>query len=129
MWHALGAAIDFIHASAMVAWVVGLPLLFMGRRWPRASHAYLVFAVAFVVLNQISHYALGECFLTTIARWAYLHDRSGTPSYEWFTVRLAESVFRMSPSHRSIVILSQVLVIATGLGALFWAHRRRDAHA
>lgn len=129
MWHALGAAVDFLHAAAMVAWVIGLPLLFLGRRWPRASHAYLVFAVGFVVLNQVSHYALGECFLTTIARWAYLHDPSGTPSHEWFTVRLAESVFRITPSHRSIVILSQALVVLTGVGALFWARRGHDAQA
>ncbi len=120
MWHVLGATVDLIHALSMVAWVVGLPLLFAARRYPRASRAYIVFAVGFIALNQLSHYVLGECFLTTAARWCYLHDRSGTPSYEWFTVRLAEAVFRMTPSHRSIVVLSQVLVAATGLGALVW---------
>jgi hypothetical protein len=128
MWHVLGASVDFLHAAAMAAWIAGLPLLFLGRRWPRASRAYVIFALAFIVLNQASHYLLGECFLTTIARWLYLHDRSGTASYEWFTVRLAEAVFRMAPSHRSIVVVGQALVAATAVGALVWLHHRRVAH-
>ncbi len=128
MWHVIGAAVDGLHAAAIVAWIVGLPLLFLGRRYPRASRAYVVFALVFIVLNQVSHFTLGECFLTTVARWAYLHDRSGTPSYEWFTVRLAEAVFRMTPSHRAIVVAGQALVALTAVGALVWLRRNRVAH-
>ena len=98
-----------------------MPLLFV-RRWPRLSHAYGIYAIAFILASQLSHLALGECFLTTISR--HLWERSfasGAPpidSSEWFTVRLAKWIFDMSPSHRAVVISTELLVLLTVLGEL-----------
>ncbi len=120
MWHVLGASVDLIHALAMVVWVVALPLLFV-RRWPRATFAYAIYALTFVVLNQVSQWVLGECFLTTIARSFYEHRGPKAPpaSHEWFTVRLAEAIFSLSPSRRSITIASEVLIMITAIGAIY----------
>jgi hypothetical protein len=127
MWQALGSITDFVHALAMVAWIVGLPLLFAGR-WPRASRAYAVYAIVFIVLSQGSHWLLGECFLTTVARWFWEHPSAGPApdTGDWFTVRLAKAVFDMSPSHRFIVILSEALIVLTAAGVLFsWLPKAR----
>ena len=126
VWHVLGAAVDFFHALAMTAWVLGLPLLFY-RRWPRLTRAYAIFAVSFVVLSQGSELILGECFLTTIARTCYQRSPTAIASYEWFTVRFAESIFSMSPSHRSIVYLGEGLIVVTAVGVLLWLHAHRQA--
>lgn len=118
----LGACIDFFHALLMAAWVLGLPLLFW-HRWPRLTRAYTFYAVGFIVANQISHALLGECFLTTLARTCWLREpRSGgsTPAYdEWFTVRIAEAIFRMTPSHASIKLVSEGLILITAIGVGF----------
>jgi hypothetical protein len=118
MWQALAIATDLIHASLMVAWVVGMPLL-VWHRWPRLARWYAVYAIAFVVITQLSRWILGECFLTNIALsfWERV-PASAPPSHEWFTVRLAQAVFHMAPSHRSIAILSEILIAATALAAL-----------
>ncbi len=121
MWSTLAACVDFAHASLMAAWVLGLPLLFF-RRWPRATRAYAVYAIAFVALNLASRALLGECFLTTLARacWqeaARAGGRVPVPR-EWFTVRMAEAVFRLTPSHRGIKLASEALIFVTAIGVL-----------
>jgi hypothetical protein len=125
----LGSVVDFLHAILMVAWVAGLPLLF-SRRWPRASRWYAVYAVVFIVLNQASRFFLGECFLTTLAR--LLWERGGAPTRsapgEWFTVRVAMAVFHLTPSHRSIKVVSEVLIGLTAIGML-WSSRHGGKHA
>jgi hypothetical protein len=130
MWPALGAAIDLVHALLMAAWVIGLPLLFW-HRWPRLTRAYGIYAIAFIVVSQVSQAILDECFLTTLARTAWLHDPvSGAPapvSDEWFTVRLARAIFDLTPSHRSIKLLSEALILVTAVGVLFVVHRRARA--
>ena len=125
MWHVLGAAVDFFHAMVMVVWVVGLPLLFY-RRWPRLTRAYAIYAVSFVVLSQGSELLLGECFLTTLARACYQNSPTAIASYEWFTVRMAEAVFSLSPSRRSIVYASEGLIVATAAGVLLWLRSHRQ---
>ena len=116
MWATLAASIDFVHALLMVVWIGGLPLLFW-RRWPRLTRAYGVYAVAFIIVSQASHLVLGECFLTTLAG---LCSRSATAaaSGEWFTVRVAQAVFHLTPSHRSIVWVSEALILITAMGVL-----------
>jgi hypothetical protein len=125
----LGSVVDFLHALLMVAWVAGLPLLF-SRRCPRASRWYAIYAVVFIVLNQASHFLLGECFLTTLAR--LLWERGGAPPRsapgEWFTVRVAMAVFHLTPSHRSITVVSEVLIGATAIGML-WSSRHGNKDA
>ncbi len=127
MYQILGATVDVIHALLMVAWVVTLPLLFT-RRWPRARRAVSIFAVGFVVLNQGSRLVLGECVLTTIARH-FWQQTSATPlagdPAEWFAVRLANAVFHMTPSRRSIVVVSQALAFATATGVILSELRSR----
>jgi hypothetical protein len=121
MWSALAASVDFTHASLMAAWVLGLPLLFF-RRWPRATRAYAVYAIAFVTVNLASRALLGECFLTTVSRacWreaARAGGRAPVPQ-EWFTVRMAEAIFRLTPSHRGIKLASEALIFVTAIGVL-----------
>jgi hypothetical protein len=129
MAQALAVATDFIHALLMAAWVAGLPLL-VWHRWPRLSHAYAIYAIVFVIVSQVSQWILGECFLTAIALHFWEQVPSSAPaSKEWFTVRAAQAIFHLAPSHRSISRLSEVMVVATALGALWSFHRWRPAAA
>jgi hypothetical protein len=131
MWSALAAFVDAAHASFMAAWVLGLPLLFW-RRWPRLTWAYAVYALVFIAINLASRALLGECFLTTIARacWqeaARAAGRAPVPR-EWFTVRMAEAVFRLTPTHRGVKVASEALIFVTAIGVLtssLAARRRR----
>jgi len=115
----LGAFIDVLHALLMAAWVFGLPLLFL-HRWPRLTRAYALYAIGFIVANQASHLLLGECFLTTLARacWQRAPGEGGVASAydEWFTVRMAEGIFRWTPSHRGIKLASEALILLTAIG-------------
>ena len=114
----LGATIDFLHASLMAAWVLGLPLLFSSR-WPRLSRAYALYAIVFVTINELSLVLLRECFLTTLARMAWQRSDGLTVSHEWFTVRLAKAVFHLTPTHRSIKIMSEAFIFVTACGVAF----------
>jgi hypothetical protein len=116
----LGASIDLIHALLMAAWILGLPLLFW-HSWPRLTRAYAFYAIAFVVANQVSFALLGECFLTTLARagWRSASGSAGPgDTNDWFTVRVAETIFHLTPSHRSIKLVSEALILATAVGIL-----------
>jgi hypothetical protein len=131
MWSALAAFIDVAHASFMAAWVLGLPLLFW-RRWPRLTRAYAVYALVFIAVNLASRALLGECFLTTIARacWQQAARAAGRAlvPQDWFTVRMAEAVFRLTPTHRGIKRASEALIFVTAIGVLassLATHRRR----
>jgi hypothetical protein len=127
MWTELGAAIDAIHALAMTVWLLGLPLLFW-RRWPRVSTAYGVYAVLFVVVTRVSHYALGECFLTRLSRLFWSAGPAGRETDEWFTVRFARLIFGLTPSHRLIALASEALILVTAIGVLVSLHGLRRAH-
>jgi hypothetical protein len=121
----LAPLIDLLHALLMLAWVLGLPLL-VWRRHARLSRAYAVYALTFVVVSQVSQWLLGECFLTTLARFAWESQPPGTrpPDVgEWFTVRAAKAVFGATPSHRAVVIVSEALILATAVTALWSLHR------
>lgn len=126
----LGAGIDLVHALLMAAWVLGIPLLFW-HRWPWLTRAYAFYAIAFIVANQLSQALLGECFLTTIARACWRSStgpRAPVEPDEWFTVRLAEAIFRLTPSHRSIKVVSEGLILLTAIGMGFRGlagHRQR----
>ena len=121
MWSAFGAAIDVAHALFMAAWVLGLPLLFFPAR-PWLRRAYALYAVAFIGLNLASRATLGECFLTRLARTCWeraAESGSGvTVSHEWFSVRLAEAVFRMTPTHAGVRMGSEALILVTAIGVL-----------
>jgi hypothetical protein len=135
MWSAIGAAVDVAHALLMAAWVLGLPLLFWSRR-PAASRAFAAFALMFVLGNVASRVFLGECFLTRVARACWERAAAaGEPvprgTEEWFTVRLASTVFRLTPSHQAIKAASEALIGVTALGVLtsrarIWHRTRTD---
>lgn len=130
MWSELAAAVDAFHAALMAAWILGLPLLFW-HRWPKISRAYGVYAVFFVLATRLSHYLLGECFLTSMSRH-FWSAASGTPETdEWFTVRFARLVFGLTPSHHALAIASEALVFITAVGVLMLLrhqHDRGEAH-
>jgi len=126
MFPVLGSLVDFLHALLMVGWVAGLPLLFLPR-YRRLARAYALYAVVFIVLNQGSRLFLGECFLTTLSRYLWEHGSAPAASVpgEWFTVRVARAVFHLTPSHRSIKILSEALIFVTAVGMLVSTRARR----
>ena len=117
----VGASVDFFHALVMALWVIGLPLLFW-HRWPRLTQMYAIYAIGFVAMNQLSDVLLDECFLTTLARAAWETTPSATPSdvsREWFTVRAAEAIFRLTPSHGAIKLATEGLILLTALGVAY----------
>jgi hypothetical protein len=125
MYSVLGSLVDFLHALLMVAWVLGLPLLFV-RKHARAAAFYAVYAIAFVLLYQGSRLLLGECFLTSLSTWLWERGGATPGADEWFTVRVALAIFRVSPSHKAITIVGQALVLCTAMGMLVTLRRRRQ---
>lgn len=119
----LAVAIDVFHALLMVGWIMGLPLLFW-RSWPKISFAYCIFSIIFIIVNQVSHYTLGECVLTTIANWFYSQAGHGAPA-EWFTVRMAHLVFGVVPSHRGIKVATEILIGISAVGGVLTFFRRK----
>lgn len=127
----LATLIDVVHALSMILWVGGLPLL-VWRKHPKLTRAYAAYALAFVVASQLSQWLLGECFLTTFARWAWESQPPGTAPpdvHDWFTVRLARAVFGAAPSHRAVVWLSELSIVVTAALALRSLHRQRASSA
>lgn len=122
----LAVATDVFHAMLMAAWVIGMPLLFW-HRYPKASAIYCVFSLLFIIVNQISHYTLGCCVFTTIADWFYRHAGQGAPE-EWFTVRLSRFIFGLTPTHRGIKILTEILIGFSAMGGIYLFIRRKHNH-
>lgn len=124
-WAVLATAVDLIHAASMAVWLLGLPVLFVrSARWRRARRGFAYYAIGFVVVSQASQMLLGECFLTTLVR--PLWERGGyEASSDWFTVRLAQLVFGMIPSHRAISRAWEALVVVTAAGVLYSLHHDR----
>jgi len=85
-----------------------------------------------VIVNQVSLLVLGECFLTTLARAAWQHaggaGGSAPASEEWFTVRLASAIFRLTPTHRSVKVVTEALTFVTALGLVLRGLPRARAH-
>lgn len=125
----LATLVDFIHALLIFIWVVGLPLL-IWHRFRRLSRAYAVYAVAFVVVNVTSSWLIGECPLTLLARVLWTAAPSRPPhTNEWFTVRFAEVIFNLAPSHHSIKLVAKGLILASSLGLLFWSRNATPKRA
>ena len=111
---------DIVHVLAMLAWALGLPLLFW-HRWPRLSLAYTLYALLFVAISQLSYWALGECFLTTLARMFWVS--AGDSATGTFTIRLVNWVAGIRPSARSAVIAWETGIVITALGAMWSTYR------
>lgn len=128
LYRLLAMGTDLAHATAMLAWGLGLPLLFW-HRFERLSHAYTLFAIVFVLTSVASHLTFGECVLTSLARQLWRAGGSFRDTVP-FTVTLANRVAGLRPSARSAVLLWEAAVLVTSLGSLWsWkkAHERRGA--
>ena len=128
LYSVLATLVDLVHVSSMLAWGLGLPLL-VWHRFPRLSRAYMWFAVGFVLISVGSHYLLGECVLSTLARrfWRSAGSaRDGAP----FIGVLVQKVAGLHPSNRKIVLVWELAVLATSVGSLWcWARTPRRRYA
>lgn len=119
----LGAFIDVFHALVMIVWIAGLPLLFW-HRYPLLSKVYFWYALVFIIINQLSHYLLGQCILTSIA--SYFWSKSTGPStQEWFSVRFAYFIFGLTPSHRGVKVATEILIAIAAIGGLYSMYRKK----
>lgn len=128
VYELMAMTVDVTHAAAMLVWGLGLPLLFW-HRFERLSHWYTWFAASFVVTTVLSRIALGECFLTTLARELW-EAAGGFRDHVPFTVVLVSTVAGLRPTTRTAVLLWELAVLFTSLGSLWsWrrAHARRSA--
>ncbi len=119
--------VDALHATAMIAWVVGLPLLFWHGR-PTWSRMYLWYALAFVVFTRVSHELLGECALTTLARYLRTVGGAGLQEHTSFMVRAVNGVAGLRFSEQSAVLVWEWSVFLCSFGMLVYLyrdHRRR----
>jgi hypothetical protein len=123
----LAVATDVFHAFLMILWTIGLPLLFW-RKYPKLSYYYYLYCIVFILVNQASHYILGECIFTTIANWFYTHAHTTNFQNEWFTMRVSRAVFGIVPSHRGVKIATQIMVGLTALGGLYSLYKVRQEH-
>jgi hypothetical protein len=121
--HYIAVSIQVFHALVMVIWILGLPLLFW-HRYPKLTIGYACFAIVFIIINQVSHYTLGECVLTTAERWCWKHSLQHEPTEQWFSVRFAQFIFGLTPTHRDIKIASEVLIAISAAGGSFFVYKK-----
>ena len=108
----LSIIIDFFHAFLMVAWVASFPFLFW-HRWKWLTYASCAYSLLFISVNRLSHWILGECVFTTLARGA-----GGAPDSGWFAVRFSRWVFGFTPTNRHVVYVEESLIALAALGIL-----------
>ena len=124
VYSALAQTVDVAHALSMLVWGLGLPLL-VWHRFPRLSRTYMWFAVVFVLISVGSHVLLGECVLTTAARFLWHASgraRDGAP----FMTLLVNQLAGFRPNNRIIVLVWELAVFATSVGSLWcWARTTR----
>jgi hypothetical protein len=121
LFRALAALTDLIHVAFMLLWGLGLPLLFW-QRFPKLSRAYMWFTLAFVSVTVASHAALGECFLTTLARELWTRG-AGFREHAPFTVLVTDWVAGVRPDSREAVLIWELAVFASSAGCLWYWHR------
>lgn len=120
----LGAIVDVFHAILMMVWLLGLPLLFW-HRYPRLSLVYIIYSLLFVIINLLSQHFLGECIFTTLSRYCWSFATTDIDSNEWFSVRFARFIFGLTPSHRAIKNITEILIAISALGGLYFLFLRR----
>lgn len=128
LYRLLAMAVDVTHAFAMLVWGLGLPLL-VWHRFERLSHLYTLFAASFVVSSVGSHWLLGECFLTSLARWLW-HAAGAWRDSVPFTVTLTNTIAGIRPSTRSAVFVWEIAIFVTSVGSLWsWRKAQRRSSA
>lgn len=128
LYRMLAMGVDVIHVLSMLLWGAGLPLL-LWHRYERASYVYTWFAMLFVLISVTSHWTLGECFLTTLAR-TFWQSSGGFRDAVPFTVVLTNRIASIRPSTQMAVLAWEIAILATSLGSLWsWrkSHRQRSA--
>jgi hypothetical protein len=110
-----GTCVDVFHALVMIVWIAGLPLLFW-HRYPKLTIAYCIYSIIFIIINQLSQYFLGECILTTLARYY----QSGQSDNEWFAVKFAKFIFGLTPTHKGVKIATEVLIAIAAVGSIYF---------
>ena len=126
MYELLGATVDSVHGLAMIAWGLGLPLLFW-HRWRRLTRAYVIYSVAFILISVGSHVLLGECLLTRLAR--ELYDAGHHPELRdqvSFIVRATEAVAGIRPNERWAVLVWEGALLIGSAGLLLHLRRERS---
>ena len=119
----LASAVEFAHALLMLAWGLGLPLVFW-HRWPKLSRAYVWFTIAFVGASVLSQLAIGQCVLTALARRLWILAggyRDDVP----FVVTCVNVVAGIRPSTRAAVFAWQLAIAISALGVA-WHFARAD---
>lgn len=119
-------AVDLIHAVAMIVWAIGLPLL-IWHRYPRLSHAYMWYSLTFIIITLVSHWVLGQCFLTVLARvcWnAAGIERAEVP----FTTLLVNKVAGIRPSSRTSVLIWEFAILISCIGNIFFWYNKKYGH-
>jgi hypothetical protein len=125
VFRALAASVELFHAFVMIAWGLGLPLLFW-HRYRRLSRGYMWFSLVFVSTSVLSRLVLGECFLTTLARYLW-EAGGGFRERVPFTVLFANAVAGVRPSTRAAVLAWEIAIVTTSLGTLLcWRKTRRS---
>jgi hypothetical protein len=122
LFYWLASSVDLAHAVLMLAWGLGLPLLFW-HRWPKLSRAYGWYAVAFIGASVLSQVAIGECVLTTLARRLWTLGggyRDDVP----FVVTLVNAVAGIRPSTRAAVLAWQLGIAISALGVAWHFDRQ-----
>lgn len=110
--------IEFIHALSMVVWIALIPFLFY-HRWPKITLLSVLYSITFIVVNRLSHWILGECIFTRMARWA-----GGEWNNECFTVKLTRIVFGFIPTNKSVTYVEQSVLMLVCIGILIYWKRR-----
>jgi hypothetical protein len=103
--------------------MLGIPLLFW-RRYPKLSLGYCIYSIAFIIVNQVSHFTIDECIFTTLTGWLYSKAGQTAPD-EWFTVRISRFIFGLAPTHWWINIVTEVLVAITAMGQIYTFYKSR----
>jgi len=124
MFSLLAVLSDSLHIFMMMVWAVGLPLL-LWHRWPRLSFAYTMYAICFVVVSQISHHLLGECFFTTLSRWLWV--AAGSSADGTFTGRLVNMVAGVRPTADTAVLIWEIAIVVTSLAVVWSLYRHHRA--
>lgn len=109
----MATIIEFIHALFIVLLVIGTPFLFI-KRWKKIRLATALYSIVFIIVNRVSHYTMGECVWTRLARV------TGGNSWgdELFLSKISRIVFGCIPSSRQLVYFEQGAIFIVCLGII-----------
>jgi hypothetical protein len=116
LFRLLALSIELSHGLLMVAWGLGLPLLFW-HGLPRLSRAFMWFSIGFILVSVASHLLLGECVLTSMARY-FWQRAGGHREHVPFVVLLTNRIAGVRPSARAAVLAWEFAILAYSVALL-----------